>query len=278
MPRSLKKGPFVDDHLLKKVDAQNDKGTKNVIKTWSRRSTIIPDMLGHTIAVHDGRKHVPVFVTEGMVGHKLGEFAPTRTFRGHIKDDREARRRWLSTTDAARDTTDATATVRCARAGALRARDADEGAPRRRPDPRPAGRRGARGAEVRAAGGERAGRQGARRARSPTPSTTTALDPESDLVVSRGVRRRGPDAQAVPAARPGPCVPHPQAHQPHHHRSREHRAPRQPTQEGQGHANGSEGQPARVPPGHHHRLQEPLVRRQASRTAITSRKTSRSAG
>ena len=92
MPRSLKKGPFVDDHLLKKVDEQNDKGTKNVIKTWSRRSTIIPDMLGHTIAVHDGRKHVPVFVTEAMVGHKLGEFAPTRTFRGHVKDERRARR------------------------------------------------------------------------------------------------------------------------------------------------------------------------------------------
>ena len=79
MPRSLKKGPFVDDHLIKKVETQNDKGSKNVIKTWSRRSTIIPEMLGHTIAVHDGRKHVPVFVTEAMVGHKLGEFAPTRT-------------------------------------------------------------------------------------------------------------------------------------------------------------------------------------------------------
>ena len=87
----MKKGPFVDDHLLKKVDAQNDK-QQGVIKTWSRRSTIIPDMLGHTIAVHDGRKHVPVFVTEGMVGHKLGEFAPTRTFRGHVRDDRRARR------------------------------------------------------------------------------------------------------------------------------------------------------------------------------------------
>ena len=85
MPRSLKKGPFVDDHLIKKVDAQNDKGTKNVIKTWSRRSMIVPAMLGHTIAVHDGRKHVPVFVTEAMVGHKLGEFAPTRTFRGHVQ-------------------------------------------------------------------------------------------------------------------------------------------------------------------------------------------------
>ena len=93
MPRSLKKGPFVDDHLLKKVDAQNDKNTKVVIKTWSRRSTIIPDMLGHTIAVHDGRKHIPVFITETMVGHKLGEFSPTRTFRGHEKDDKKGRRR-----------------------------------------------------------------------------------------------------------------------------------------------------------------------------------------
>ena len=92
MPRSLKKGPFVDDHLIKKVDAQNEKNTHNVIKTWSRRSMIVPDMLGHTIAVHDGRKHVPVFVTEAMVGHKLGEFAPTRTFKGHVKEDRRSRR------------------------------------------------------------------------------------------------------------------------------------------------------------------------------------------
>ena len=93
MPRSLKKGPFVDDHLMKKVDTQNDSGTKNVIRTWSRRSMIVPEMLGHTLAVHDGRKHVPVFVTEAMIGHKLGEFAPTRTFRGHEKDDRKGRRR-----------------------------------------------------------------------------------------------------------------------------------------------------------------------------------------
>ena len=83
MPRSLKKGPFVDDHLQKKVDVQNDAGTKNVIKTWSRRSMIVPEMIGHTIAVHDGRKHVPVFITETMVGHKLGEFAMTRKHRGH---------------------------------------------------------------------------------------------------------------------------------------------------------------------------------------------------
>jgi small subunit ribosomal protein S19 len=93
MPRSLKKGPFVDQHLMSKVDAQNGSGTRNVIKTWSRRSMIVPDMIGHTIAVHDGRKHVPVFVSENMVGHKLGEFAPTRTFKGHVRDDRKARRR-----------------------------------------------------------------------------------------------------------------------------------------------------------------------------------------
>jgi len=93
MPRSLKKGPLIDGHLLKKVDDQNAKGTKNVIKTWSRRSVISPAMLGHTLAVHDGRKHVPVFVTEDMVGHKLGEFAPTRTFKGHVKDDRKAKRK-----------------------------------------------------------------------------------------------------------------------------------------------------------------------------------------
>ena len=75
------------------MDAQNEKGTKQVIKTWSRRSTIIPDFIGHTFAVHDGRKHVPVFISDNMVGHKLGEFAPTRTFKGHIKDDRKAKRR-----------------------------------------------------------------------------------------------------------------------------------------------------------------------------------------
>ena len=83
MPRSLKKGPFVDDHLLKKVDALNESGKKTVIKTWSRRSTIVPDMVGHTIAVHNGRKFIPVYVAENMVGHKLGEFSPTRIFKGH---------------------------------------------------------------------------------------------------------------------------------------------------------------------------------------------------
>ena len=83
MGRSVKKGPFVDQKLLARIVAMNEKNEKNVIKTWSRASTIFPDMVGHTFAVHDGRKHVPVFVTESMVGHKLGEFAPTRTYRGH---------------------------------------------------------------------------------------------------------------------------------------------------------------------------------------------------
>ena len=83
MPRSLKKGPFVDEHLLKKVDSLRRSGTKQPIKTWSRRSTIIPDFIGYTISVHDGRKHVPIFITENMVGHKLGEFAPSRIFRKH---------------------------------------------------------------------------------------------------------------------------------------------------------------------------------------------------
>ena len=92
MGRSLKKGPFVDDHLMKKVEAQKDSQKKQVIKTWSRRSTIFPNFIGLTIAVYDGRKHVPVYVTEDMVGHKLGEFAPTRTYKGHGADDKKTRR------------------------------------------------------------------------------------------------------------------------------------------------------------------------------------------
>ena len=86
MSRSSKKGPFVQERLLKRIQTMNDAGTKQMVKTWSRSSTVFPEMVGHTIAVHDGRKHVPIFVTEQMVGHKLGEFAPTRTFRGHSGD------------------------------------------------------------------------------------------------------------------------------------------------------------------------------------------------
>ncbi len=83
MPRSLKKGPFIDDHLRIKVEAMNVRNEKKVVKTWSRRSTIVPEMIGHTVAVHNGKKFIPVYITEQMVGHKLGEFAPTRTFKGH---------------------------------------------------------------------------------------------------------------------------------------------------------------------------------------------------
>jgi small subunit ribosomal protein S19 len=84
MSRSLYKGPFIDEHLLKKVVAMNEKNEKKVVRTWSRRSTIVPDFIGHTLAVHNGRKFIPVYVTENMVGHKLGEFSPTRTFKGHV--------------------------------------------------------------------------------------------------------------------------------------------------------------------------------------------------
>ena len=83
MGRSLAKGPFVDDHLMKKMVAMNDKNEKKVVRTWSRRSTILPEFIGHTLAVHNGKKFIPVYVTENMVGHKLGEFSPTRTFKGH---------------------------------------------------------------------------------------------------------------------------------------------------------------------------------------------------
>ena len=91
MSRSLKKGPFVEPRLLGRINKMNETGEKNVIKTWSRASTIFPEMVGHTIAVHDGRKHVPVYVTESMVGHKLGEFAVTRTYRGHAADKKGKR-------------------------------------------------------------------------------------------------------------------------------------------------------------------------------------------
>jgi small subunit ribosomal protein S19 len=92
MTRSLKKGPFVDDHLWKKVETANEAGTKKTIKTWSRRSTIIPEFVGHTFAVHNGSKFIPVYVTENMVGHKLGEFSPTRTYRGHAADKKGKKR------------------------------------------------------------------------------------------------------------------------------------------------------------------------------------------
>ncbi|KPL90030.1 MAG: 30S ribosomal protein S19 [Ardenticatenia bacterium] len=93
MARSLKKGPYVDPKLLRKIEEMNKTGQKRVIKTWSRRSTIFPQMVGHTIAVHNGRQHVPIYITEQMVGHKLGEFVPTRTFRGHEAKDKKSKRK-----------------------------------------------------------------------------------------------------------------------------------------------------------------------------------------
>lgn len=92
MPRSIKKGPFIDHHIWEKVEQMNQSGAKRVVKTWSRRSTILPEFVGHTFAVHNGKNFIPVFVTENMVGHKLGEFAPTRTFRGHAADKKAKRR------------------------------------------------------------------------------------------------------------------------------------------------------------------------------------------
>ncbi len=92
MSRSIKKGPFVDDHLWKKVEVMNEAGTKQTIKTWSRRSTIIPEFIGHTFAVHNGNRFFPVYVSENMVGHKLGEFSPTRTYRGHVADKKGKKR------------------------------------------------------------------------------------------------------------------------------------------------------------------------------------------
>ena len=93
MSRSVKKGPFVQQRLLVRVQGMNKRNERKVVKTWSRASVIFPDFIGHTVAVYNGRKHVPVYVTENMVGHRLGEFAPTRTYRGHVKDDRKSRRR-----------------------------------------------------------------------------------------------------------------------------------------------------------------------------------------
>jgi small subunit ribosomal protein S19 len=91
MSRSLKKGPFIEPKLLKKIEAMNVKGDKKVVRTWSRASTIFPQLLGHTIAVHDGRRHVPIYITENMIGHRLGEFAPTRHFRGHMAEKASAK-------------------------------------------------------------------------------------------------------------------------------------------------------------------------------------------
>ena len=104
MSRSLRKGPFVDNHLLTKVENAQNSGDKSVIKTWSRRSTVVPEMVGLTLAIHNGRQHLPVFITEAMVGHKLGEFAPTRTFAGHTPADKKAAKDASASPAAKKDT------------------------------------------------------------------------------------------------------------------------------------------------------------------------------
>ena len=174
MPRSLKKGPFVDDHLLKKVDALNETGEKKVIKTWSRRSTIIPEMVGHTIAVHDGRKHVPVYITESMVGHKLGEFSPTRTFKFHAGQEKQARGEALMAAaprpTSARARAPRSATSRVSAYKAREVLDLIRGLPVDDADERPRVLRARR---------RHRDPQGPRRRPSPTPSTTTSIDPTS---------------------------------------------------------------------------------------------------
>ena len=215
MPRSLKKGPFVDDHLLKKVDDLNAQRREAVIKTWSRRSTIIPEMVGHTIAVHDGRKHVPVYITESMVGHKLGEFSPTRTFRFHAGQEKQARG---GGDDVRRQDQRAPGhprrRSRYIRMSAYKAREVldlirGKHVARGRRDPRsspsatsPSSIRKCLASAV--ANAEHNDEPGSRRA----------------LRVGL-LRRRGPDAQALAAPCPRPGHPHPQAHLPHH----DHREP-----------------------------------------------------
>ena len=248
MPRSLKKGPFVDDHLIKKVDAQNDKGTHNVIKTWSRRSMIVPAMIGHTIAVHDGRKHVPVFVTDSMVGHKLGEFAPTRTYRGHVKDDRKSpppltRRDRPEMTTESRESRDehygaqarerpprepAGRRARRFRQRTLRPDHPDEGAPGRGHGPRHAAstrpwRCCSSRRRPRARPSTRSSRAPSRTPRAPRASTADTL------VVSKAMVDEGPTMKRWRPRAQGRAVADQQADQPHHargaapHRGRRHR-------------------------------------------------------
>ena len=200
MPRSLKKGPFVDDHLLKKVDDLNAADEKKVIKTWSRRSTIIPDMVGHTIAVHDGRKHVPVYITESMVGHKLGEFAPTRTFRFHAGQEKDARGTALMA-DGVRSQDQRA--PRHARRGALRPHVGLQGPRGARPHPRQARRaRPTRSSQFAERDVASVDPQGASPRPWPTPSTTTARTPTSSSCRPASPTR----ARRSSAGAPGPVA------------------------------------------------------------------------
>src|SRR4029450_3874107 len=200
MGRSTKKGPWAEERLLKRVNAMNESGQKQMLKTWSRASTIFPEMVGHTIAVHDGRKHVPVYISEAMVGHKLGEVAPTRTFRIHRSQERATgggEPRYGSQS-----------------AGSVRPRDAVQGAPDRGPHPRPARRGGAPHPAVHPAGGRAAGAQGARLGHRQRRAQLPAAGRQP--LRGQGIRRRGSDPEAAPAPGAGARLPGEQADQPHH--------------------------------------------------------------
>src|SRR3954463_9117556 len=208
MARSLKKGYFIDGHLADKVMAMNDRGEKRVIKTWSRRSTVIPEMVGHTIAVHNGTKFIPVYVSENMVGHKLGEFAMTRTFRGHSgkKVEKGARPRGGAGFEERRHGINRAASL-CAGLG-------PEDAPGGGPDPR----------QGRAGGGEPAHGHpqggGPARAKVPEVGHRQRREPggprgRRPAVRQGGLRGRRPDDEAGAPRADGPGVPGPQALQPH---------------------------------------------------------------
>ena len=215
MSRSSKKGPFVEERLMSRIEAMNESGQKNMVRTWSRTSTIFPEMVGHTIAVHDGRKHVPVFISEQMVGHKLGEFAPTRTFRGH-SGDRTAKVALMAVLEQERETVRAQA--RWVHSSARKARlvtDLIRG--RSVPEAR----------TILAFSNRAVAKDVEKVLRSAVANAET--HPEPPLAGRRPRRRRrvrgrGPDAEALARSRPRPRRAHPQAHLPHHDRARAGRA------------------------------------------------------
>ena len=208
MSRSSKKGPFVEAKLMKRIEAMNETRQKRMLKTWSRASTIFPEFVGHTIAVHDGRKHVPVFMSESMVGHKLGEFAPTRTYRGHGNDRTSQDEGALGMAVATHERETVRAQARYVRCSARKARLVLEHI------------RGKQAAEAKAILAF-ATRAAAKDAGKVLASAIANAENNNGYDVGRPrrggrLRRRGPDAQALAASRARAREPHPQAHLPHH--------------------------------------------------------------
>ncbi len=214
MSRSLKKGPFVDVPLLEKVEVMNRGGDKKVIKTWSRRSTVVPEMVGHTIAVHNGKKFIPVYITENMVGHKLGEFAPTRQFKGHTtKSDKAAAVAAAAPAPAARRRR---RQVRNGSSGPchgeVRAHLGAEGGARTRSDSRPRRERGAVDAALRAQGRRARHREGVALGDRERAAEGRFRRRRRAAVRERLLRQPGPVAEADPSRPDGPGVPRRQAH------------------------------------------------------------------